>query len=138
MSIRLKDREEEIIALFEWIDDDMDRYTEIINFGKKLEAFPEDMRLESNEVKGCQSKVWLTHSYQDNRIYFLADSNTTITKGIVAILVYLWSGLSPQEIDDASLEVLDRIELRQHLTSQRGNGLTAMIQRMKAIANSYK
>ena len=138
MSIRLKDREEEITALFEWIDDDMDRYTEIINFGKKLETFPEDMRLESNEVKGCQSKVWLTHSYQDNRIYFLADSNTTITKGIVAILVYLWSGLSPQEIDDASLEVLDRIELRQHLTSQRSNGLTAMIQRMKAIANSYK
>lgn len=138
MSISLRDREEEIIALFEWIDDDMDRYTEIINFGKKLEPFPEEMRIELNEVKGCQSKVWLTHSYRDGIIYFSADSNTTITKGIVAILVYLWSGLTPSEIADASLEVLDRIELRQHLTSQRSNGLTAMIQRMKAIANSYK
>lgn len=130
----LAEREQELIELFDWIEDDSDRYVQIIELGRKLTAFPEEAKVESNEIKGCQSKVWMTHSTIDNHIHFQADSNTSITKGIVAMLVYLWSGLTPSELTAASLEILDKIELRKHLTSQRSNGLTAMIHKMKQVA----
>lgn len=129
----LSEREEELIEIFEWIEDDTDRYVQIIDFGRKLSPFPDTSKIEQNEIKGCQSKVWMTHSIENGQIYFQADSNTSITKGIVAMLVYLWSGLSPKEIENASLDILEKIELRKHLTSQRSNGLTAMIQKMKQI-----
>ena len=129
----LSEREEELIEIFEWIEDDTDRYVQIIDFGRKLNPFPDASKIEQNEIKGCQSKVWMTHSIENGQVYFQADSNTSITKGIVAMLVYLWSGLSPKEIENASLDILEKIELRKHLTSQRSNGLTAMIQKMKQI-----
>jgi cysteine desulfuration protein SufE len=129
-------REEEIIELFDWIEDETDRYVQIMDLGKELPLFPEEYKTEVNEVKGCQSKVWLIHTVENKNIYFQADSNTAITKGIVAILVKLWSGLTAQEIIDANLDVLEKIELRKHLTSQRSNGLTAMIYKMKEIAKS--
>lgn len=130
----LQQREQEIIELFEWIEDDTDRYVQIMDLGKELAEFPEKDKIEENEVKGCQSKVWLTYKLENTSIIFSADSNTAITKGIVAILVYLWSGLTAGEIEKASLDVLEKIELRKHLTSQRSNGLTAMIHKMKQIA----
>lgn len=130
----LAEREQEIIELFEWIEDDTDRYVQIMDLGKELALFPEESKTEINEVKGCQSKVWLTHSIEKDKIYFQADSNTAITKGIVAILVRLWSGLSAKQISEANLDILETIELRKHLTSQRSNGLTAMILKMKEIA----
>jgi cysteine desulfuration protein SufE len=101
-----------------------------------MPEFPESERIESNEVKGCQSKVWLTYKFENGKLYFQADSNTAITKGIVALLVFLLSDLSPKEISEASLDILDKIELRKHLTSQRNNGLTAMVQKMKTLATS--
>jgi len=134
----LAERENEIIEIFEWIDDDTDRYVQIMDLGKKLAPFPETDKIESHEVKGCQSKVWLTHRIENGKIYFEADSNTAITKGIVAILVYLWSDLSPVEVENADLEVLDKIKLRKYLTSQRSNGLTAMILKIKNLASLYK
>jgi len=130
----LQDRENELVEIFEWIEDETDRYVEIMDYGKRLPEFQEHDRIEENEVKGCQSKVWLTYKFENGKLYFQGDSNTAITKGIVAILVYLWSDLSPVEITDASLDILDKIELRKHLTSQRNNGLTAMIQKMKIVA----
>jgi cysteine desulfuration protein SufE len=132
----LAEREQEIIELFEWIEDDTDRYVQIMDLGKELPLFPEESKTEINEVKGCQSKVWLTYTTENDKIYFQADSNTAITKGIVAILVRLWSGLTAQEISDAKLDVLEKIELRKHLTSQRSNGLTAMIYKMKEICKN--
>lgn len=131
----LAEREAELIEIFEWIEDDTDRYIQIMDYGKKMPEFPESEKMESNEVKGCQSKVWLTYRYDNGKLYFQADSNTAITKGIVAILVFLWSDLSPKEISEASLDILEKIELRKHLTSQRNNGLTAMIQKMKGVAS---
>lgn len=131
----LAEREAELIEIFEWIEDDTDRYVQIMDYGKKMPEFPESEKTESNEVKGCQSKVWLTYRYDNGKLYFQADSNTAITKGIVAILVFLWSDLSPKEISEASLDILEKIELRKHLTSQRNNGLTAMIQKMKGVAS---
>lgn len=134
--MNLAEREAELIEIFEWIEDETDRYVQIMDYGKKLSDFPESNKTESNEVKGCQSKVWLTYKHENGKLYFQADSNTAITKGIVAILVYLWSDLSPKEISEASLDILDKIELRKHLTSQRNNGLIAMVQKMKGIAGA--
>lgn len=131
----LAEREAEIIELFEWIEDDTDRYTQIIELGRKLSPFPEEFRTEISEVKGCQSKVWMHHQYEGETILFFADSNTAITKGIVSLLVFLWSGLTKKELDQANLEILEKIELRKYLSSQRSNGLTAMIMRMKAVTN---
>lgn len=130
----LAEREAELTEIFEWIEDETDRYVQIMDYGKKIPEFPESERIESNEVKGCQSKVWLTYKFENGKLHFQADSNTAITKGIVALLVFLWSDLSPKEISEASLDILDKIELRKHLTSQRNNGLTAMIQKMKMVA----
>jgi cysteine desulfuration protein SufE len=130
----LKEREIELIELFEWIEDDTDRYVQIMDFGKKLAPFSEEKKTVENEVKGCQSKVWMTSTIDNGVIYFQADSNTAITKGIVAMLVFLWSGLKPEEVQNASLDVLEKIELKKHLTSQRSNGLMSMIQKMKTIA----
>lgn len=132
----LAEREAELYELFDWIEDETDRYVQIMDYGKKLAEFSKEDKVVANEVKGCQSKVWLTYTYRDGKLYFYADSNTAITKGIVAILVYLWSGLTPKEIMDASLDILDKIELRKHLTSQRNNGLKAMIDKMKTVANT--
>lgn len=134
--MNLAEREAELIEIFEWIEDETDRYVQIMDYGKKMPEFPESDKTESNEVKGCQSKVWLTYKFENGKLHFSADSNTAITKGIVAILVYLWSDLSPKEISEASLDILDKIELRKHLTSQRNNGLTAMIQKMKGLAGA--
>lgn len=133
--MNLAEREAELIEIFEWIEDETDRYVQIMDYGKRLPEFPEESRIEQNEVKGCQSKVWLTYKFDNGKLNLKADSNTAITKGIVAILVFLWSDLTPKEIAEASLDILDKIELRKHLTSQRNNGLTAMIQKVKGLAN---
>jgi cysteine desulfuration protein SufE len=137
MNQLLKEREAELIEIFEWIEDDTDRYDQIIDLGKKLPPYRESMRTDENEVKGCQSKVWLSYDFIDGKLIFNADSNTVITKGIIAILLYLWNDLTPQEIIDSDTEIIDKIGLRQHLTSQRNNGLTAMILKIKAIAAHF-
>lgn len=137
MNQLLKEREAELIEIFEWIEDDTDRYDQIIDLGKQLPPFRESMRTDENEVKGCQSKVWLSYDFIDGKLIFNADSNTVITKGIIAILLYLWNDLTPQEIIDSDTEIIDKIGLRQHLTSQRNNGLTAMIMKIKAIATHF-
>lgn len=133
----LKEREAELIEIFEWIEDDTDRYDQIIDLGKQLPPFRESMRTDENEVKGCQSKVWLSYEFIDGKLIFNADSNTVITKGIIAILLYLWNQMTPQEIIDSDTEIIEKIGLRQHLTSQRNNGLTAMILKIKAIASHF-
>jgi len=133
----LKEREAELIEIFEWIEDDTDRYDQIIDLGKQLPPFRESMRIDENEVKGCQSKVWLSFEFIDGKLIFNADSNTVITKGIIAILLYLWNEMTPQEIIDSDTEIIEKIGLRQHLTSQRNNGLTAMILKIKAIAAHF-
>jgi cysteine desulfuration protein SufE len=133
----LKEREAELIEIFEWIEDDTDRYDQIIDLGKQLPPFRESMRTDENEVKGCQSKVWLSFEFIDGKLIFNADSNTVITKGIIAILLYLWNEMTPQEIIDSDTEIIEKIGLRQHLTSQRNNGLTAMILKIKAIAAHF-
>lgn len=137
MSASIQQIEDEIVEEFDLFDDQMDRYEYIIDIGKKLQ--PLDTKYTSDDflVKGCQSKVWL-HAYeQDGKLFFEADSNTAITKGIVALLVRVLSGQSAADIKSADLSFIDRINLRSHLSSQRSNGLTAMIHKMKAYAAAF-
>lgn len=135
----LDKRASELLEIFEWIDDEMERYEVLIDFGAHSlkNQIQEADKHELNEVKGCQSKVWLTHTFMDGKIAFYGDSNTVITKGIVAILIFLWSDLQPKQILDASTEIIDKIGLRKHLTQQRNNGLNAMIERMRMVAKHY-
>jgi len=129
--------ENEIVEEFDLFDDQMEKYEYIIDLGKKLPPLDAKYMQDDYLVKGCQSKVWL-HAYKtDNRIYFEADSNSAITKGIIALLVRVLSGQKPDEIMAAPLTFIDRIQLRSHLSSQRSNGLSAMLQKMRTYAAAF-
>jgi cysteine desulfuration protein SufE len=134
----IKEIEEEIISEFSLFDDPMDRYEYIIEIGKKMPNLDKQFKTEENVVKGCQSTVWL-HSYvKEGNIYFEADSNTVITKGIIGLLVRVLSSHNADEIINAELNFIDAIGLRSHLSSQRSNGLNAMIKQMKLYALAFK
>lgn len=133
----MADIENEIIEEFDLFDDTMDKYEYIIDLGKKLPPLDTKYTTDDFLVKGCQSKVWL-HAYEkDGRIFFEADSNTAITKGIIALLIRVLSGQKSSDIINAPLSFIDKINLRSHLSSQRSNGLTAMLQKMKAYAAAF-
>ena len=137
MNRSIAEIEDEIAEEFELFDDQMDKYEYIIDLGKKLAPLEERYTADDYLVKGCQSKVWL-HAYKkDDRIFVEADSNSGITKGIIALLVRVLSGQTPQDILNSPLAFIDRIQLRAHLSSQRSNGLTAMIQKIKAYASVW-
>jgi cysteine desulfuration protein SufE len=134
----IHDIEQEIISEFSMFDDPMDRYEYLIEIGKKLPDLNESYKTEENIVKGCQSKVWLHSNFKEGKIYFEADSNTVITKGIIGLLVRVLSEQKPDDIINAELSFIDAIELRSHLSSQRSNGLNAMIKQMKLYALAFK
>ena len=134
----IKEIEKEIIEEFNLFDDPMDRYEYLIEIGKKLPDLDEKYKTEETIVKGCQSKVWLHSYFKDSKIFFEADSNTVITKGIIGLLVRVLSGQQPDDIINAELGFIDAIDLRSHLSSQRSNGLNAMIKQMKLYALAFK
>lgn len=130
----IKEIEEEIVDEFSLFEDPMDRYDYIIEIGKQMPELDEKYKTESRLVKGCQSKVWL-HAFEENGLLELrADSNTVITKGIIALLLRVLSGQKPEDVANAELNFIDGIDLRSHLSSQRSNGLNAMIQQIKLYA----
>jgi cysteine desulfuration protein SufE len=129
--------QEEIIEEFALFEEPMERYDYLIDIGKKLPELEERFKIEENVVKGCQSTVWLHSFEKDGNVYFEADSNTVITKGIVGLLVRVLSGHAPQQILDADLYFIDKIELRSHLSSQRSNGLSAMMKQIKLYAVGF-
>lgn len=137
MSKTIVEKEADIIESFELFEESMERYEYIIDLGKKLPPLDEKYKTDDFLVKGCQSKVWLHAFEKDGIIFFEADSNTAITKGIIALLVDVLSGQSPKAIMNAELKFIDAIQLRSHLSSQRSNGLTSMIQRMKNYAQVF-
>lgn len=130
----IRQKEEEIIELFSWIDDEMDRYEQIIEIGKSLPPMNDSDKTEENEVKGCQSKVWLSYTETDGKLVFTADSNTVITKGIIALLLRVINDETKADIYAYDFGFIDKIHLRSHLSSQRSNGLNAMVNRIKRIA----
>ena len=137
MPASIAEIENEIAEEFGLFDDQMDKYEYLIDIGKKLPALDTKYTTDDFLVKGCQSKVWLHAFEKDGNIFFEADSNTAITKGIIALLVRVLSGQKATDIISAPLLFIDRTNLRSHLSSQRSNGLTAMIQRMKAYAHTF-
>jgi cysteine desulfuration protein SufE len=130
--------EEEIIDEFSFLDSWDDKYEYIIDIGKRLPDLEEKYKVEENTVKGCQSTVWLVSSYENGKVYFKADSNTVITKGLISMLVRVLSGHTPDEIIDAKLEFIHRIGMTTHLAQTRANGLLAMVKKMKTYALGYK
>lgn len=130
--------EKEIIEEFSLFDSWEDKYEYIIDMGKKLPPMDDDLKQEENLIKGCQSLVWLTAKEQEGKIYFTADSNAVIVKGLISMLIRILSGRSPQEIMEADLGFIKEIGMESHLAQTRSNGLRAMIQQMKRYAAAYQ
>lgn len=131
--------QDEIIKDFSLLDGDAEMTVlYIMELGQKLPAMPEAEKTEENVVKGCQSKVWLTAKMEDDKIYFTADSNTAITKGLVSLLIRIFNGQTPQNILDAELYFMNRIGMERFIGTQRSNGFAAMIRQMKLYALAFK
>ena len=127
-----------IIEEFSFFGDWLEKYEYIIELGKDLPLIDEQYKTEDYLVRGCQSKVWLHANLEDGKVVFKADSDTVITKGIIALLIRVLSGHSPQEILDADLYFLDKIGLKEHLSPTRANGLVSMLKQMKLYALAFQ
>ena len=134
----INDIQDEIIDEFSSFDDWMDRYSLLIDYGNGLEPFPEADRIDANLIDGCQSKVWFTAAIQDGKVVYQGDSDAILVKGIVALLIRVLSGHTPEEIVNTQLYFIDEIQLREHLSPTRSNGLNAMLRRMIEYAIKYK
>lgn len=134
----IAETEQEITEEFEMFDDWMQKYEHLIELGKSLPVIDEASRTEDRLIKGCQSRVWMKSELKDGKIYFTADSDAIITKGMVALMVRVLSGHTPDEILEAKLDFVDKIGLRQHLSPTRSNGLLSMIKQMKLDALAFK
>lgn len=131
--------QDEIISEFALLDGDMEMTVfYIMELGQKLPLFPESARVEENIVKGCQSKVWLTASLENEKIFFSADSNTAITKGLVSLLIRIYNHQSPDAILNSDLYFMHRIGMERFIGTQRSNGFAAMIKQMKLYALALK
>ena len=133
----INDIQDEIIDEFSSFDDWMDRYSLLIDYGNGLDPFPEADRIDANLIDGCQSKVWFTAAIQDGKVVYQGDSDAILVKGIVALLIRVLSGHTPEEIVGTQLYFIDAINLREHLSPTRSNGLNAMLRQMIAYAHQY-
>ncbi|MRT17709.1 SufE family protein [Vitellibacter sp. q18] len=130
--------QEAMIDEFSMFDDWMQRYEYMIELGKSLPLIDENLKTDEKLIKGCQSKVWLHSELKDGKIIFTADSDAIITKGIIAVLVRVFSNQEPQAILDANTDFIDEIGLKEHLSPTRANGLVSMIKQMKMYALAYQ
>jgi cysteine desulfuration protein SufE len=129
--------QEEIIGEFAMLPTWEEKYTYIIDLGKNLKPLPEEARLESNKIKGCQSNVWLSQNYVDGLLYFSADSDSAIVKGLVSLLIRVLSGQKPSNIAGANLFMIEEIGMTRHLAQTRSNGLLSMLKQMKFYGLAY-
>jgi cysteine desulfuration protein SufE len=130
--------QEEIIEEFAMFDDWMDKYALIIEQGNSLEKLDEKYKTPNNIIEGCQSRVWLQTDYKDGKLYFTAESDAVIVKGLLAMVLKVFSGRTPDEINEANLHFLQDIGLTEHLSPTRSNGLLAVIKQIKFYAIAYK
>ena len=128
--------QEDIIEEFGIFDQWMDKYEYIIDLGKKLPLIEDQYKHEVNLVPGCQSRVWLHAELDNDRVYFSADSDAIITKGIIALLIRVLSGQPPAQVSSADLYFIARIGLREHLSPTRSNGLVNMVAKLQSTARS--
>ena len=136
--MKIEDIEKEIAEDFFLFEDWMGKYEHIIELGKSLPLIQEKYKTDERLIKGCQSKVWLHSAVKEGKVFFTADSDAIITKGLVALVVRVLSGHSPEEIVNAKMEFINQIGLTQHLSPTRANGLVNMIKQMKLDALALK
>ncbi|AJH13266.1 SufE family protein [Myroides profundi] len=134
----IKEIQEEIIDDFSMFDDWMQRYEYIIELGKSLPLIDPQYQVEENLIKGCQSQVWLYAELQDGKVVFTANSDAILTKGIIAILIRVFSGQRTEDILNADMSFIDEIGLKEHLSPTRANGLVSMIKQIKMYALAYQ
>lgn len=133
----INELQDEVIGEFSDFTDWMDKYQMLIDLGNDLEELDPKYKTEQNLIEGCQSRVWLQCDMEDGKLVFTADSDALITEGIIALLIRVISGHTPQEIIDADLYFIDRIGLRQHLSPTRSNGLLSMVKQIKSYAIAF-
>lgn len=134
----IKEREEEITDEFSFFDSWEEKYEYIIDLGKKLDPLEDKFKLEENIIKGCQSTVWLTSFYENGRVFYKADSDAVIVKGLISMLIKVLSGHKPDEILNAKLDFIKDIGMMTHLAQTRSNGLLSMVKQIKNYALAYK
>ena len=132
----LEEKKQQVIEDFSSYDEWLDKYEYLIELGKGLDALPEEKKTEDRLIKGCQSRVWLDSELKDGRLYFSADSDAIITKGIISLLIGIYSGATPQEIAADDFGFVEEIGLRENLSPTRAGGLASMIQTIKEIAEN--
>lgn len=131
----LEEKKQAVIEEFSMYDEWLDKYEYLIELGKALEAYPEEQKTEEKLIKGCQSRVWLDYELKDGKLYFRADSDAIITKGIISLLISVYSGRTPAEIAADDFGFIDQIGLKENLSPTRANGLVSMIDTIKWVAN---
>ena len=130
--------QDEIIAEFSDFEDWLDRYQLLIDLGSEQESLPEEYKADSNLIEGCQSRVWLQADFVDGKVLYRAESDALIVKGIISLLIKVYSGHTPDEILDSEPYFVEAIGLKEHLSPTRSNGLVAMIKQMRLYALAYK
>lgn len=134
----IQQKQQEIIKDFEFLGDWEQKYEYLIDLGKELKPLPEELKTEENLIKGCQSQVWISASLDEGKIYFEADSDGILPKGIVAMLSHIYSGHSANEILDSDFKFIEEIGLQEFLSPSRANGLTSMTKQIKFYAVAYQ
>ena len=137
VGMTLIEAENAIVEEFSMYEEWLDKYEYLIELGKNLDDYPESAKTEERLIKGCQSRVWLDYSFEDGKIVFKADSDAIITKGIISLLIGLYSGRTPQEILSSDFSVVEKIGLKENLSPTRANGLVSMIAKIREVAKNY-
>lgn len=132
--VSIEEAKKSVIEDFSMYDEWLDKYEYLIDLGKNLESYPEEKKTEDRLIKGCQSRVWLDWRFEDGRLSFIADSDAIITKGIISLLVSVYSGRKPEEILGDDFSFINQIGLKENLSPTRANGLVSMVERIKTIA----
>lgn len=134
----IQEKQQELLKTFDFLSDWEEKYEFIIDLGKELKPMPEEKKTEDFLIKGCQSQVWLNAELQDGKIIFYADSDGILPKGIISLLVGVFSGHTPQEIIDADYDFIAKIGLQEFLSPSRANGLSSMMKQIKFYAISFQ
>ena len=132
----LQETQAHIIEDFSMYDEWLDKYEYLIELGKNLESFPEELKTEDRLIKGCQSRVWLDARMENSKLIFSADSDAIITKGIISLLISVYSGRTAEEIVSDDFSFIDSLGLRENLSPTRANGLASMIETIRTIAQN--
>ncbi|HSZ25696.1 MAG TPA: SufE family protein [Cytophagaceae bacterium] len=133
----ITETQDQIIEDFSLMDDWDDKYAYLIELGKKITPLSQEYKTEKNIIKGCQSKVWIISKLEDGKIFFQADSDALIVKGLIALLLKTYSGYSPEEIISTEPYFIDKIGMQQHLSMTRSNGLASMVKQIKLDALAF-